>query len=148
MVDVPIGRATRTIRGDELMALIKTAMRDGTDAELAHIGRARDVLPEGELLARHVWNILPFDGTVVTTEIAGRQLIELHDTVLQSAPIDGYESLDPDRIYRLVTNDFYAETWSDRGIDLEWTDTGVIVRDMVIAWIAARESVPVALDPR
>ena len=68
--------------------------------------------------------------------------IELHDTVLQRAPIDGYESLDPDRIYRLVTTDYYAETWSDRGIELEWTDTGVNWRDMVIAWIAARESVP------
>ncbi len=144
VVDVPIGRATKTIRGDELMALIKAAMRDGTDAALAHIasGGIRDVLPEGELLARHVWNVMPFDDDVVTTEITGRQLIELHDTVLQGAPIEGYESLDPGRTYRLVTSAYYAQTWSDRGIHLEWTDTGVAPRDMVIAWIAARESVP------
>jgi len=144
VVDVPIGRATRTIRGGELMALIKTAMRDGTDAELAYIssGGIRDVLPEGELLARHVWNVMPFDDTLVTVEISGRRLIELHETVLQSAPIEGYDSLEPDRVYRLVTSDYYAQTWSDRGIEFEWTDTGVISRDLVIAWIVARESVP------
>ena len=144
VVDVPIGRAARTIRDAELMTLITTALRDGTGAQLAHVGRGgiRDILPEGELLARHVWNVMPFDNTVVTTEITGRQLIELHDTVLRNEPIDGYESLDPYQTYRLVTNDFIAETWSDQGIDLEWTDTGVEPRNMVIAWIAARESVP------
>ena len=143
VVDVPIGRATRTIRGAELRALMETVMRDGTDAELAYMngGGVRDILPQGELLARHVWNVMPFDNFVLTTEITGRQLIELHGTVLQSEPIEGYESLDPDRVYRLVTTDFPADQWSDRGIDLEWTSTGVMLRDMIIAWIVARESV-------
>ena len=145
VVDVPIGWATQTIRETELRALMETIMRDSTDAELAHMndGGVRDILPQGELLARHVWNVMPFDNVVLTTEITGRQLVELHDTVLQSEPIEGYESLDPDRTYRLVTHDFIAAQWSDRGIHLEWTDTGVMLRDMIIAWIAARESIQI-----
>jgi len=144
LVDVPIGRATSVIEGEELKALIETVMRDGTGAELAHMNRGgiRDILPEGELLARHVWNATPFGNTVVTTEISGRRLIEMHETVLQREPIAGYASLDPDRQYRLVTIDFRAGQWRDRGVDLQWTDTGVLLRDMIIAWIAARESVP------
>ena len=145
VVDVPIGRATRTVQGAELKALLETVMRDGTAAELAHMnaGGVRDILPRGELLARHVWNVMPFDNFVLTTEITGRQLIELHDTVLQSEPIEGYASLDPDRVYRLVTTDFSADQWSDRGIDLQWTNAGVMLRDMIIAWIVARESVQI-----
>lgn len=144
VVDVPIGRATRAIEHDELKALIESVMRDGTGAELAHMngGGIRDILPQGELLARHVWNVMPFDSLVVTTEITGRQLIELHDTVLLREPIEGYESLQPDRVYRLVTIDFRAGQWSDRGTDLEWTDTGVLLRDMIIAWIVERKAVP------
>ncbi len=143
VVDIPIGWATRTIQGAELRALIETAMRDGTDAELAHMngGGIRDILPQGELLARHVWNVVPFDNVVLTTEVTGRQLVELHDTVLRAEPIEGYESLDPDRIYRLAAHDFTADQWSERGIELAWIDTGVMLRDMIIAWIAARESV-------
>lgn len=143
-VDLPIGWATRNVESEELRALIEAVMRAETGAEVAHMNRGgvRDILPQGELLARHVWNALPFGNSVVTTEISGRQLIEMHDTVLRREPIDGYESLDPDRTYRLVTIDFRAGQWRDRGIDLEWTDTGVLLRDMIIAWIVARESIP------
>ena len=143
VVDIPIGWAARTIQGAELRALIETVMRDGTDAELAHMndGGIRDILPRGELLARHVWNVVPFDNVVLTAEVTGRQLIELHDTVLRAEPIEGYKSLDPDRIYRLAAHDFTAGQWNERGIDLAWIDTGVMLRDMIIAWIAARESV-------
>jgi len=144
LVDVPIGWATRDIEREELRALIETVMRDGTEAELAHMNRGgiRDSLPKGQLLARHVWNVEPFGNHVVTADISGRQLIAMHDTVLQGEPVDGHDSLDPDRTYRLATIDFKAGQWRDRGIELEWTDTGVLLRDMIIAWISARESVP------
>ena len=143
VVDVPIGRTARTISETELRALIETVMRDSTDAELAHMneGGIRDIIPKGELLARHVWNVMPFDNVVLTTEITGRQLVELHDGVLRSEPIEGYESLDPDRTYRLATHDFTSAQWTDRGVNLEWTDTGVMLRDMIIDWVAARESI-------
>lgn len=144
LVDRPIGRATRTIDGEELRNLIESIMRDATDADLAHMNRGgvRDALPEGELLARHVWNVAPFANRVLTTEISGKRLIAMHRTVLQREPLDGFASLDPDRTYRLATIDFRAGQWSDRGIDLEWADTGTLLRDMIIAWIEARETIP------
>jgi len=143
LVDVPIGWATREIGREELRELIEQVMRDATGADLAHMNRGgvRDSLPKGELLARHVWNVEPFSNHVVTTEISGRQLIAMNNSVQQREPIQGDESIDPDRIYRLATIDFKAGQWRDRGIDLEWTDTDVLLRDMIIAWIVARESI-------
>ena len=136
---LPLGKLNPTL--DEAL---ENAMRDGTAADLAFMNRGgvRDILPAGELLARNVWNVAPFGNTVVTTEISGRKLIEMHETVLRRNPLDGYESLDPDRIYRLATNNFSAGQWRDRGIDLEWTETGVLLRDMIIAWVRARDSLP------
>ena len=117
-------------------------MRDATGADLAHMngGGVRDSLPQGELLARHVWNVEPFSNHVVTARVSGSELMEINRTVQEREPIQGNEPLDPDRIYRLATIDFKAGQWSDRGIDLEWTDTGELLRDLIIAWIEARDS--------
>ena len=46
---------------------------------LPTVAAVRDVLPGGELLARHVWNVMPFDNRVVTLEIPGDQLDGLTD---------------------------------------------------------------------
>jgi len=145
VVDVPIGRATRKIDGDEMLALVKTAMRDAVGAELAYLGEGgiRDDLPQGELLARHVWNVLPFDDELVTVEMSGRQVVELQDRVLEDTPIADPATLDPDRTYRLVSTGYYAARWADSGVELDWTSTGIVLRDAVIDWIKARGSVPV-----
>jgi 2',3'-cyclic-nucleotide 2'-phosphodiesterase (5'-nucleotidase family) len=145
MVDVPIGRATRKIGRGEMLALVKTAMRDAGGAELAYLGEGgiRDQLPEGELLARHVWNVLPFDDELVTVALSGRQVVELQDRVLEDAQISDPATLDPDRTYRLVSTGYYAARWADSGVELDWTSTGIVLRDTVIDWIKARGSVPV-----
>ena len=51
----------------------------GSHADFAFTNRGgvRDILPKGELLARHVWNVMPFDNQVVTLEVPGDQLADL-----------------------------------------------------------------------
>ena len=63
LVDLPIGRAARQIPRDEVQILMERAMFDRGDADLSFTNRGgvRDILPEGQLLARHVWNVMPFD---------------------------------------------------------------------------------------
>ena len=118
-------------------------MLDKVPADFAFTNRGgvRDVLPEGQLLARHVWNVMPFDNRVVTLEVPGDQLAALTDPSgrmekVVTAP------LDPQRVYRLVTTDFVAQSWADIGKRFPRRDQGVLLRDVVIDWIKQRKVIP------
>jgi len=143
LVDVPIGRATRELPRNEVKTLMERAMLDriGADFSFTNRGGVRDILPEGELLARHVWNVMPFDNRVVTLDIPGDQLAALTDPSGNVAPVVK-ERLDPKRVYRLVTTDFVAQSWADAGKAFPLQDQGVLLRDVVIAWIKQRKVIP------
>jgi 2',3'-cyclic-nucleotide 2'-phosphodiesterase (5'-nucleotidase family) len=143
LVDVPIGRATRELSRIEVKALMERAMLDQVPADLAFTNRGgvRDILPEGELLARHVWNVMPFDNRVVTVDIPGDQLAVLTDPSGRVEKVVT-TTLDPKRVYRLVTTDFVAQSWADIGKKFPRRDQGVLLRDLVIAWIKQRKIIP------
>ena len=142
-VDVPIGHATRAIPRDEVQTLMESAMLDRVHADFSFTNRGgvRDILPEGELLARHVWNVMPFDNRVVTLDIPGAQLAALTDPSGRTDPVVK-ERLDPKRVYRLVTTDFVAQSWADSGKAFPVQDQGVLLRDVVIDWIKQRKVIP------
>jgi 2',3'-cyclic-nucleotide 2'-phosphodiesterase (5'-nucleotidase family) len=128
-VDVPIGRSTRFLGHAEVRDLLERALYESTGSDLGYVnpGGVRDTLPEGPLLARHVWNVMPFDNHVIVGEFTGQ---DLPDFLIRE------RKLDPDRTYRLATMDFVATTWKERrSADLDFTDTGRLVRDVVIEWI-------------
>jgi 2',3'-cyclic-nucleotide 2'-phosphodiesterase/3'-nucleotidase len=142
-VDVPIGRATREIPRVEVKTLMERAMLDQTHADFSFTNRGgvRDILPEGELLARHVWNVMPFDNRVVTLDIPGDQLAALTDPSGRTEPVVK-DRLDPKRVYRLVTTDFVAQSWADSGKAFPLHDQHVLLRDVVIDWIRQRKVIP------
>jgi 5'-nucleotidase / UDP-sugar diphosphatase len=143
LVDVPIGRATREIPRNEMKALIERAMLDRVPADFAFTNRGgvRDILPTGQLLARHVWNVMPFDNSVVTLEIPGAQLAALTDPSGRVNKIVT-AALAPQRVYRLVTTDFVAQSWADSGQRFPRSDQGVLLRDLLIDWIKQRKVIP------
>ena len=143
LVDVPIGRATRQISRDEVQILMERAMFDRGKADLAFTNRGgvRDILPGGQLLARHAWNVMPFDNRVVTLEIPGDQLASLFDSADRLYPAVT-SPLDPKRSYRLVTTDFVAQSWADRGKKFPIHDDGVLLRDALIDWIKQQKVIP------
>jgi 5'-nucleotidase / UDP-sugar diphosphatase len=142
-VDVPIGRATRALPRNEVRALMERAMLDKVPADFSFTNRGgvRDILPEGQLLARHVWNVIPFDNRVVTLEVPGDQLAALTDP---SGRVEKVVTtpLDPQRVYRLVTTDFVAQSWADIGKRFPLRDQGVLLRDVVIDWIKQTKVIP------
>jgi 2',3'-cyclic-nucleotide 2'-phosphodiesterase (5'-nucleotidase family) len=127
-----IGESKRTIPREEVRTLVERALRETLRADLAYVnpGGIRDAFPEGPLRVRHVWNVMPFDNHVVVGEFAGRELPRW---------LVNERRLDVKRTYRLVTMDFCVTTWRDRGsADLAVTDTGRLVRDVIVEWIRAR----------
>jgi len=143
LVDVPIGRATREIPRAEVKTLMEQAMLDQFPADFAFTNRGgvRDVLPAGELLARHIGNVMPFANAVVTLEIPGDQLAALKDPSGGTDPVVT-APLDPKRVYRLDTTDFVAQSWADKGKVFPRHNQSVLLRDVLIDWIKQRKIVP------
>ena len=140
IVDVPIGRAARQLAGREIRTLIEDAMLELVDADLAYMnnGGVRDIMPAGALRARHVWNVMPFDNHVVTLELSGSDLLRLPELSNNEMMLDS-ASIDPAGRYRVVTSDFSALSWRDRGLQVEFTDTGRLLRDVIIDHVRRRQ---------
>ena len=136
LVDVPIGEAKRRLEKKDLQALVERAMREQTGSDFAwvNLGNIRDVVPVGRVLARAIWNILPFDNAVVIGKFKGSQL-----------PLKVREghAIDPDREYSLATTDFTAANQASvdqLGVSgLDFPKTAAMQRDMVIDWIKKRK---------
>jgi len=142
-VDVPIGQAGKPLSKPEIQELMERSMSDRFPSDFAftNVSGVRDTLPAGQLLARHIWNVMPFDNRVVIAEIPGEQLMKLEDP---SAPgtLVVTAKLDPARTYRLVTTDFLTSSWADRGHKFRVTDQGALLRDVLIDWIKRRKTIP------
>jgi len=132
-VDMPIGEARREVATLNLKSLIEEAMREATGAEFAYMnpGGIRDRLRAGRLLARDVWNLMPFDNTVVVGRFKGAQL---------PAQVTAGRAVDPAREYTLAVSDFTAANQRTQlgSTGLTFTDTGKLLRDVIIQHIRKR----------
>jgi 5'-nucleotidase/UDP-sugar diphosphatase len=132
IVDVPVGEARREIAGPELKRLIERAMADATGADFAFMnqGGVRDKLPKGPLLARHLWNVMPFDNVVLVGRFPGAKL---PPTVLAGRTVD------PRKEYTLAVTDFTAANQSAASqlqtTGLLFPQTGPMLRDLLIDWV-------------
>ena len=101
LVDQPIATSNRQLTRQELKTMLEQAMKDATGADFAFMnyGGVRDILPKGQLLLRHVWNIMPFDNLVVYGTFKGRDL---------PAVVTAGKQIDPDKDYKLAVSDFTA----------------------------------------
>ena len=119
---------------------IEQVMREKTGVQFAYIstGSVRDNLPAGQLLARDIWNISPFDNMLVRANVPGRLIPEW---------IRGPTQLEPEKLYSVATIDFLAEGWRNskeeslrllgRALPLE----GPFLRDALIEWIQTHRTV-------
>jgi 5'-nucleotidase/UDP-sugar diphosphatase len=136
LVDAPLAVSKRKFGKADVKRLIEQAMREQTGADFAfmNLGGVRDVLPEGQLQVRNIWNIMPFDNRVLFGKFKGRDL----------PPVAvGDRKIDPDREYTLATSDF---TVANQGTDenlrmtgLEFPGDGGLLRDVLINWFRKKK---------
>ncbi len=135
-VDRPLAISKRKFTHREVKDLIERAMRDETGADFAFMnaGGVRDIVPEGQILVRHIWNIMPFDNTVVFGKFKGR---DLPPVVLQGRTVD------PDREYTLAVTDFTAANQSApeelQSTGLAFPGDGGLLRDLLIDWFGKKK---------
>lgn len=130
-VDLERHAASESNLGD----LIADSMREATGAEIAfqNGGGIRADVPKGKITLNQVYTLLPFDNDLVTMDLTGSQVLSLleksvatEERILQvsglsveydmtkppghrvKAVLVSGRPLEPDRGYRVVTNDFLA----------------------------------------
>jgi 5'-nucleotidase/UDP-sugar diphosphatase len=141
IVDVPIGEAARRIQGPDLRHLIELAMAETTGADIGYIntGNVRGFLPQGRLLARHVWNVLPFDNYILAGTFKGS---ELPANITKEFVAQG-KTAEPDRMYKVATTDFTVANQaapSQLGTTgMKFPEKGPLQRDAMLKWIQAKK---------
>ena len=141
IVDVSIGESTKTLASSdpELRKMIEKAMADETGSDIAWIntGNIRDDLPAGRILARHIWNMLPFENYIVKGKFWGYQLPR---SITDRYPVQ------PAREYIVATTDFTAGNQAApdqlNATGLTFRETGSLQRDAVISWITKKGKIP------
>ena len=136
IVDVPIGEAQHRIAGPDLRKLIERAMAEQTGADIGYIntGDVRDTLPQGKLLARSVWNVLPFDNHILIGTFMGSEL---------PPAITGEFPVLRDRVYKVAVTDFTAANQAAPGelgtTGMKFPVKGPLQRDAVLEWIRKKK---------
>lgn len=146
---------------------ITDAMARGTGAEIAvhNRGGIRAALAPGKVTRRHLFEVAPFDNTVVVLELGGAQVESLVRRGFEGTGRRGFEfsgmevavrlrgettevravtvagqPLDPERFYRVATNSFLA-AGGDRlfeGLEPRSArDSGKLLRDVLEAEVVA-----------
>ena len=153
--------------------LVADAFRKAGNTQIAvtNLGGIRADIRQGPMTRAHVFELLPFDNTLVTMKLSGRVLtrilsrelmavsgIRVHLDLdrmpgerLLSLELSDGRVVEDDDLYSVTTNDFLVaggdglEEFGD-GIDVH--DTGVLMRDALAAHVADLETLPRLLDGR
>jgi 5'-nucleotidase / UDP-sugar diphosphatase len=135
-VDQPLAVSKKKFTTFEVKRLIERAMRDESGADFAfmNLGGVRDIVPLGQLKVRNIWDIMPFDNTVVVGTFKGRELPPV---------VVGDRKVDPDREYTLAVSNFTAENQggadSLRATGLKFPHEVGLLRDLLVDWFRKKK---------
>ncbi|RJP21605.1 MAG: bifunctional metallophosphatase/5'-nucleotidase [Candidatus Omnitrophota bacterium] len=137
VVDHPLGEATETLSKNDMILLAKLAFLEATGADYAfhNSGGTRGGLPQGPFTSRAIWNLFPFENTLLTTRVKGNKI---PNGFLGKSPIE------PDQEYLIVTNSFVRDQWMQffpKFPRMDWTDTGIDMRDSVMRHIEQQKKI-------
>lgn len=129
-VNIPVGESKRALTQSELRPVLERAMAEETGADFGFMneGGVRAPMSQGTILARHIWNVIPFDNVVILMKAKGSAL---------PAMIAAGRTISPDRTYTVALPDFVADKLSGAGITFE--STGQLQRDVVLNWVKKRK---------
>jgi 2',3'-cyclic-nucleotide 2'-phosphodiesterase/3'-nucleotidase/5'-nucleotidase len=135
-VDRPLAVSKRAFDQGEVKRLIEQALREETHSDFAWMneGGVRDSLPQGQLLDRNIWNVMPFDNEVVIGTFKGRDLPKV---------VVADKKIDPDREYTLAVSDYVAanqETAENlRTTGLQFPRNAGLMRDLLLDWFRKKK---------
>ena len=140
-VDRPLAFATRAFDKTEVKHIIEQALREETGSDFAwmNMGGIRATLPQGQLMDRNIWNVMPFDNDVVIGSFKGRDLPKV---------VVGDRHIDPDRDYTLAVSDYTAANQGTqenlRAAGLQFPQNAGPLRDLLLDWFRKKKTIEAA----
>lgn len=128
----------------------------GADFCVLNNGGLRSSLPEGDVLLRHAFELMPFDNELVVIEMDGKQIGKILDYIADKGgvPVSGLrmsisggvpgevfiggQSFDSSKTYRVLTSDFLAGGGDSMSMFTESKsalNTGIKVREAIIMFL-------------
>ena len=148
LVDVTIGHTQRDWSQEEMYMLVEhiLATRSGSDIGFYNKGGVRNRLYQGNITARHIWNIHPFGNQLAIVQIRGK---DIGGELLERLTAAG-TALDPDQLYTVATSSFVVEP--PRRESFIGTAKSVrfeedLIRDVVINYIKEGGPIDALLTP-
>jgi 5'-nucleotidase / UDP-sugar diphosphatase len=135
VVDVKIAHTDRDWNRGQLAQLFAQAFRDEMQADFSTYGSVRDEIKRGTVLARHIWNAIPFDNEMMVATVPGSQV---------PAYFRKGQTLDPTRQYKIALDGFVATNESSierLGLaGIKFHRINRLGRDVVIDWIKKKKT--------
>jgi len=134
IVDRPLAEALTNLSKTDMMFIAEAAFLESTGADYSHqnSGGTRGAIKKGAFSYRTIWSIFPFENTLVTTEMSGKD-IPRH--------FYGHKPIEPAKTYKIVTNSFVRDQWErdhPQLASVEWDDTGITLRDSILQYMEKR----------
>jgi 2',3'-cyclic-nucleotide 2'-phosphodiesterase (5'-nucleotidase family) len=137
IVDRPLAEAVTDLSERDMMFIAEAAFLESTKADYAHqnSGGTRGEISKGVFSYRTVWSIFPFENTLVTTELPGKDIPD---------HFYGYKPIDPKRTYKIVTNSYVRDQWQRSYPELsvvQWEETGIAMRDSILRYMEKKSKI-------
>lgn len=127
-----IGKAPEKLSREKLCAAIELIYADavGADFGFQNLRGVRADIAAGDIHVSDVWNVLPFENTLVKIKLKGDQVPAYARKRLG-------DKFDPEKEYVFATNSYVGDQerkyFRVEGVPVE--DTGLAMRDTVVAWV-------------
>jgi 5'-nucleotidase/UDP-sugar diphosphatase len=135
-VDFKIATAARDYTKSEMQPFLQKVLADATGADFGYynMGGIRDIIRQGQVTARQIWNIEPFSNQLVTVTATG----DLVKVMLQgeSTQAERMTTINDDQMYTIATSDFVAaQAKKVAGDAIVVKYQKMLVRDILIDYI-------------
>jgi 2',3'-cyclic-nucleotide 2'-phosphodiesterase (5'-nucleotidase family) len=129
---------------EEVRLVVQDVVRERYRADVGYLPRigVRDGIPEGRLLARHMWNVSPLDDRMVTVEIEGARLLQWLDREQPPSIRPEVGAIAAGRWYRVATTDLIGQRWADNDPKVRMTEQRVLLGDLLVDWVKERGVIP------
>lgn len=127
-----IGKAPEKLSRDKLCAALERIYAEalGADFGFQNLHGVRADIAAGDIRVSDVWTVLPFENTLVKIKLKGEQVPPYAKKRLG-------EKFDPSKDYTFATNSYVGDQqrkyFRVEGVPVE--DTGLPMRDTVVAWV-------------
>jgi 2',3'-cyclic-nucleotide 2'-phosphodiesterase (5'-nucleotidase family) len=135
IVDKKIAWSQKTYTKFDLKPFFEKVLATWGNADLGYynLGGIRDKITPGQVTVRHLWNIEPFNNTLVKVQIKGKHI----GGILKSQLQKNNTKIKAQKTYTIITNNYIAEHYQDylgKKV-IKITKTDKLVRTVLINYI-------------